>query len=62
MHTDDPVAFNEEAGELSFGSLSRAVMKDTLKNEIDHVSEKYLLIPLYHQQLGEINDEVTRLV
>jgi hypothetical protein len=52
MHEDDPVCFNEEAGELSFGALGRAMLGDPYKNQVKHCSDLYLMIPLYHSYMN----------
>ena len=39
--------FNEEAGEMSFSMLARAVLGDTLKSKHEHLSKLYSMIHVY---------------
>jgi hypothetical protein len=43
MFKKQPNLFDGEQGEVMFGVMSRVVIKDTLKNNLDHMSRKFTL-------------------
>ena len=53
--------FNEEAGEISFSILSRAMLGDNHKHELDHMSTMYQLTPLYRKITREMQDDIGHL-
>jgi hypothetical protein len=51
-------AFNEETGEVCFSVLARLVMKDTMKYDIQHISNKYKLVNRYRKVAHEFPSEL----
>ena len=61
MYLNHLNCFNEEAGEISFSILSRAMLGDNHKHELDHMSMMYQLTPLYRKITCEMQDDVGHL-
>lgn len=57
MFRDNSAMFNEEAGELSFSVLARAILADTQKKQIDHLNKIYMSLHDVRNIEVELNAE-----
>ena len=58
MFQENVCAFNEEGGEISFSVLSRCVLGDTTKMKFDHVSDLYMMQPVYREINIDIQNDI----
>ena len=49
--------FNEEACEISFSILGRAVLGDSRKDDFDHMNKVYALLPIFRELRNDIFDD-----
>ena len=57
---DSLSTYNEEAGEISFSMLARAVLGDTLKNKIEHMDKMYTLIHTFRSVEEDLHTDTDR--
>ena len=54
MLSNNTGIFNEELGEISFSILARAVLGDSVKDNFEHMSRVYRLLPVYRDLKNDV--------